>query len=330
MIVLIEDFKGLRRGIEAIDALMFATVIENQAFYSNSTTFTRHIYDLSKQSDILTEFRSRMHGTLIDAYPSGYRIHVRPEYAEQYHRSANLKFASALAIAQRRREGLYLKRALETLRLAMSDSPEMTQSLQHSLFAKAATLVVFTSDLKNDGDKQLVPRVNKLLKPCFAGRRRLDNASLHGPSWIRKAWIAVRWERNGFWHARGRGGSRARFTARKQRLVAPMMIALRMVYSLTIARLLEMGVISADNALISDVAAVAEWIASLGPHREQGLSVPVRPTNARDSKAMKTFSEQMMAWNSAAKAANDWGPFRLDASLNAGVRDFLRKRRSGG
>jgi hypothetical protein len=298
---------------------MFATVIENSVFYANSSTFRVDGYDLSRNVGDVTETRPRMHGRLLGSFNLESRFIVRPDHAEQYHAGANLEFASALLKAQERGGGRYITEALAALRLAMSDSPDVTQELQHSLFSKAATLVIWKRGLKNDNVTKLKHRVDSLLLPFFQGRR-ISGRPLRGPSWIRKAWIAVRLARNNFWHPKRRRG-RSKFS--QQNLVAPIMIALRVVYALILARLNEMRVLSKNSTLRSDVPAVAEWIASLGPNLENNLAVP-RIRSGSDEDRRRWAIEQV-AWNQAAEAANNWGRFRSEEKMQAGISETISR-----
>lgn len=301
LIVLVPDRAALDHAFHAVDCLMFATVIENGAWYANSATFRAAGYDLTTRAGSLTEIRPRMHGRLMDGFDVASHFFVRPAHAEDYHRNANLEFASALLRALSMPKGRYLVDALAALRLAMNDSPDVTQALQQSLFSKAATLVIWKRGLRRDSMSVLNPRVDALLAPFFRGRRRYGSkATLRGSSWVRKAWIAVRSERNNFWHPKHKK-NRVKFS--QQRLVTPIMIALRTVYALILARLGEIGTLRPDSDLRADVPAIAEWIASLGPALEQGLKLPTLSSN--DSDDRRQWALDSVAWNEAAREANN-------------------------
>jgi len=206
----------------------------------------------------------------------------------------------------------------------MSDSPDMSLELQHSLFAKAATLVIWKRGIRGDYDRYLKPRINALLEPFFQGRRaRGSKRPLRGSSWIRKAWLAVRGQRNNFWHPQRRGGRRYKFS--RQQLVLPMMIALRVVYALILARLAEMHVLREKSKLRLDIPAVAQWIGSLGPDLENGLVVPEYPADPNDDLARSRYVEVQMAWNAAARSANNWGRFRSEERMQAGITEAVRR-----
>ena len=323
LIVLVSTRVAVDHALRAVECLMFATIIENGVYYATSVTFRVEGYDLARETGGITEVRPRMHGRVISGLDVATRIVVRPEHAETYHSNADLEFAAALLNAVELPKGRYLVEALAALRLAMNDSPDVTQALQHSLFAKAATLAIWKRGLKKDTVTALRPRVDDLLGPFFQRRRRYGSkATLRGPAWIRKAWIAVRSERNNFWHPRHRK-NRAKFS--QQRLVTPMMIALRTVYALTLARLAEIGTLRSDSRLRADVPAIAEWIASLGPDLERGLAVP--ELRSDDPEERRRWALSSVDWNEAAREANNWGRFRAEERMQAGLSATLRELR---
>lgn len=321
LVALVADRAELDHAFHAVDCLMFATVIENGAWYANSMTFRAAGYDLTMGAGSLTEIRPRMHGRVMDGLDVESHFFVRPAHAEDYHRNANLEFASALLRALSMPKGRYLSDALAALRLAMNDSPDVTQALQQSLFSKAATLVIWKRGLRRDSMSVLRPRVEALLASFFRGRRRYGSKQrLRGSSWVRKAWIAVRSERNNFWHPR-RQKNRAKFS--QQQLVTPIMIALRTVYALILTRLAEIGTLRPDSELRADVPAIAEWIASLGPALERGLRLPTLLSSGPDDR--RQWALDSVAWNEAAREANNWWRFRAEERMQAGISKTLVK-----
>jgi len=130
----------------------------------------------------------------------------------------------------------------------------------------------------------------------------------------------VRSERINFWHPKHKK-NRVKFS--QQRLVTPIMIALRTVYALILARLGEIGTLRPDSDLRADVPAIAEWIASLGQELEQGLKLPTLSSN--DSDDRRQWALDSVAWNEAAREANNWWRFRAEERMQAGISKTLRK-----
>jgi hypothetical protein len=101
------------------------------------------------------------------------------------------------------------------------------------------------------------------------------------------------------------------------------MIALRTVYALILARLGEIGTLRLDSELRADVPAIAEWIASLGPGLERGLRLPTLLSDNPDDR--RQWALDSVAWNEAARNANDWWRFRAEERMQVGISKTLVK-----
>lgn len=313
--------RDINRVRIALDTLAFASVVENQRFnYANSAVFASFRLRLAgTATGFLTDTTIRLYGRALNTVEAARRIDMRPHQVPDDPRiGARPEFLRPLIQACRKRSGATLIRALENLRMATSDAPDLSESLKESLFALAAELI---ADIPPQSQKRgksrtvvINQRLHSLLDPLFqrggptSSRRRRGRKSA---TLIRVFW-AVRRKRNSFWHPAPDRRRGPRFS--RQLLVTPLVIAINMTYALTIARLVELGALPTESDLVADVYACTDWLAHLGPELQTGL---VYPDDVREDRS--AWAKAMVAWNAASERAANFGSFRTHERLVVGV-----------
>jgi hypothetical protein len=298
------DDIGKTRVSCALDVWAMATIIRNEsgAFNATSTLFQSFGQSLGGESGFVADVRTTLTGTSWNMFYGPDRVELRPHHAGHFHGDAEPDFMQALYMAAMLPEGEHIARALEAFRFATSQSPDLSPTVLHTMFAAAATEIIFTSG----PDKAAVlekKRINKLLKPILGvptnttDRLRPSEPPRHA---ITRAWYVLRNLRNNWWHPNVSLPATG-YRLQRQRLVSPMLISLRVVYALALARLAEMSLVAYDSELIADVIAIERWLGHLGPELEDGLP----PFGTSDIA-------NRMAWNERSRQASHLGNFLAD------------------
>lgn len=300
VILLTSEFDE-ERAYRAIDALMFATIVRNNSVaYASAAAFRCYTQRLTTgEAGFITAVSRRAHGSLSNAFYAGDRLELQPDNAGTFHRNAEPALLTALFTALTSPEGIYLIDAVDALRLASSDSPDMSSALEYSLYAKASSLAFYIRG-KDDFAVQVV-RLEKLLEP-FLGPKPTAVGS-DATYEIVRVWKAVRSARNSFWHPRLGNSGTYRFE--RQRLIAPHHIARHMVYAIVVARLIELGALASENVVAADVVGVESWLATIGPELEDGLVDPAGVEGRARAVAQ-------VDWNEASSAASNVGIVLID------------------
>ncbi len=319
-IILTSDNSGSIRLVQnVLNALTFASIVENQRFnYVNSAAFSSFRLRIAGGSTgFLTDSTVRLYGRTLNTVDVTQRIDMRPRQVPDSPRiGANGEFLSALVDGSLKRRGISLARALENLRMATSDSQDITDPLKESLFALAAELIAEIPPQQRGKKRTAVinQRLHALLDPLFSRSGPTSSRRRRGrkAATIISVFWAVRRKRNSFWHPEADRRRAPRFS--RQLLVTPLAIAINMTYAITIARLVELGALSKGSDMIADVYASTDWLAHLGPELQRNL---VHPDDVRDDR--KARAKAMVAWNEAAEQASNYGTFRAHERIVIGV-----------
>lgn len=315
-VILVENEKAaLRRAYTAIRAAMFSSIVENHRFsYANSSAFRTYAVSLSGRGYIADSIE-RMYGRVIGV--STNRMDLRPPHiSDDVRIHANPAFLSALVHACSSKNGKNIRRALDNLDTAMSDSPDVPQPLKESLFALATELIAEIPPQKRGvkRDKQIDQRLRDLLDPLFKRKAKTSTRRTRGrkSATLICVFRAIRRKRNSFWHPKPDRRRGPRFS--RQLLVAPLVIAVNMTYAIMIARLVELRAIPIDSDFVADVYACTDWLAHLGPELEKGLT---HPDDVASDPAAR--ARAMVAWNQASEHASSLGQFRSTERIRAGI-----------
>jgi hypothetical protein len=281
-----EDDELSQHANDAANVLMLSTIFENQSVHANGATFARIIRGLDEGGGV--EIIPRMHGRTLNLIGFKTHLQTRPRHTGDFHHLREPEMVNALWNAMTGSSASSYRVILETLRTATSESPDVSWDLAESLMAKAATLLVQEGSVP---DERLALSQNlKLLLAPFIDQSTNDEYGYH----IARVWQAVRDRRNGFWHPKLRASKDFPFA--QQTLIAPLVIALRMVQAVFVARLVNGGYAPADSSLVANVMAAERWFETLNPDLEispEGLSYFefVMARRERSEKAENAFWE---------------------------------------
>lgn len=177
--------------------------------YVNSAAFSSFRLRVAPGSTgFLTDSTTRLYGRTLNTVDPGRHIDMRPRQVPDSPRiAAGGEFLLALGEGSLKRRGASLARALENLRMATSDSQDITDPLKESLFALASELIAEIPAQKRGKNQQprtavINQRLHALLDPLFSRRGPTSSRRLRGrkaTTIIRVFW-AIRRNRNSFWH----------------------------------------------------------------------------------------------------------------------------------
>jgi len=262
-----ENDKDGRHARDAVDVLMLSTILENSIMHANGATFAHVMRWLGGERGFMVDITPRMHGSTRNLIGAEAYLEMKPPHVGPFHHARRLSMVDALWAAVNSPTGDDWHEVFDTLRTATSESPDVSMDLARSLMAKAATLLTHQLGMP-DKKGPLLARLRALLGRLIAESTG-DAYGFH----IARVWQAVRDHRNEFWHPEPWATDTFPFMG--QRLVAPMLLALRMVHAVLAARLIEDGFAPEDGELADDVNAIEQWIATLAADLEKGLE-PVR------------------------------------------------------
>lgn len=288
-----EDDERGRHVRDAVGVLMLSTIFENHILAANGTTFASAIRWLDGVPGFMVDYTPRLNGSTTNGIGADTYFEMKPPSVGAFHHLRRASMVDALWGAINGTFAVELREILDTLRTATSESPDVSMDLAESLMAKAATLLTHlpgTPDQKGPMLARLLTLLSRFT-PATTG----DEYGFH----IARVWQAVRDHRNDFWHPARRRG--ALFPFNQQTLVAPPVLALRMIHALVAARLIELGYAPTDGELAADVVAIDRWISTLGPHLETGVE---RVTDPESMMRRKERVEQVEAsfWESRSQA----------------------------
>jgi len=272
---------------------MLSTILENGLIHANGATFASVVRWLDGEPGFIVDLTPRMHGSTTNGIGADTYFEMKPPGTGSFHHSRRPAMVDALWAAFNGGFAVQLRNILDTLRTATSESPDVSMDLAESLMAKAATLLTHlpgTPDQKGP----MLTRLRALLTR-FTAESTGDEYGFH----IARVWQAVRGQRNQFWHPEHRSG--AIFPFNDQRLVTPLVLALRMVHALVAARLIELGYASNDSELAADIVAIERWISTLGPHLEADLE-PVTDAASMMKRKERTEEVEGSFWESRSNA----------------------------
>jgi hypothetical protein len=203
----------------------------------------------------------RMHGSLLNGGHVNNGIQVRPGWCGKYHAPCEplLRLLEHVLDSE---HGYALQGCLEALFLATKDAENLPESLEHSLYAKAAERLLHRREDICDRRK---PREIQRKRAQSLLRALLDFRLAQPPTFDRKpfdvrravildVWAAVRDERNAWWHPEARRNQRRAFE--DQEAVHRNLIAFRAIAALVIATLGDVvGIEHVDPKLSSFVLA---------------------------------------------------------------------------
>ncbi len=251
------DASEVDDAVAAVHSLMFATIAENRAtFRANGATFEYEPhFDLDRQ--LAVRVRQHMEGWTFNAFDPSSTLCVRPRHAGPFHHEADAAFLDALMAwhgAQPSHVGLLFC----ALRGATSDSPDLECTIALALYAKAIALAA-SSPGDDDNAPFLAPRLKALLAPLLGAEATGDGFGYN----IVRAWDCTRDARNAAVHINlQRKGTRFAFECSA---ASAELVAFRVVYAVTLARLVRDGFLREDAKLARDVAATEDWLAAIGP-----------------------------------------------------------------
>lgn len=290
---------GARHVRDAVDVLMLSTILENSIDPSNGATFAPVIRWLDGEYGFMVDSTPRIHGSTMNGIFAETYFEMRPPRTGRFHHLRRPSMVDALWAALATPFAAELRDVFDTLRTATSESADVSMDLAESLIAKATTLLVRLPGTP-DKKKLMLARVRALLA-AFVPDSTGDEYGFH----IARVWQAVRDHRNEFWHPEPLPVDIFPFMG--QRLVTPMLLAIRMIHALLAARLIELGCAPDDGELRADVIAIERWIATLVPSLEAGLA-PVM-----DAKTMLARKERVD------EAHDGFGKLRSRARLERAV-----------
>jgi hypothetical protein len=321
VVILDDSAQAWRKARTAIHAFAFGTIVESQRYFvSNGAAFQMYYLRLGGVGDgfVTIDTRMTLFGRTLDAIDPTNRIEMRPRHVPRdVSLQANLGFVAAVIGGAQMRKGRRLRRALESLQTAFSYAPEVTEDLQRSLCAHAIELIL------DRGTQDWKSRQIDLLKPLFLRRINGSDRRRKGRKWLRllRTCKAIREDRNSFWHPKPR---RSRDGVSCQLLVTPLHVAALVTYALLIARLVELGTLPIDSAVVTDVYAITDWLAYLSTRPDRGL---VHPADV-DRTDRRAWAEANIAWNDAAEEASHWQRFRSHEQLLDGVARTIARIRA--
>jgi hypothetical protein len=250
------DTSEIDGGIAAVHSLMFATIAENRApFRANGATFE---YEPHFQLDrpLAVRVRQHMEGWTFNTFDPSATLRVRPWYAGPSHHGADSAFMDAL-MAWRGAQSSHVGLLFGALRGATSDSPDLERTIALALYAKAVALAA-SSPGDDDNASALGPRLKALLAPLLGAETTGDVFGYN----IVRAWDCTRDARNAAVHINPQHKA-ARF-AFEHSAASTEFVAFRVVYAVTLARLVRDGFLREDAKLARDVAATEDWLAAIG------------------------------------------------------------------
>jgi hypothetical protein len=303
-----DDDDGVRHAQDAIDVLMLSTIFENNPMRANGATFATSQRYLDGEHGFMIDITPTMYGTRMNAIGAEMYLEMKPPRTGPFHHGRRPAMVNALVRALEGPFASELRRLFDTLRTATSESPDVPMDLAESLLAKAAMLVIHQPRLE-DRKSPMLARLQKLLGALIEPSTG-DEYGFH----IARVWQAVRDHRNDFWHPDRRGSNDFPFV--QQRLVSPMMLAMRMMHGLLSARLIELGCADSDGDLRADVIGAEDWIGTLNPSLEDGLDL------------LAAGPKRDLEMHLRAQAAEDnFGRLRSRERLKLGLARSLRKYR---
>lgn len=263
-VALLGDESFAARVEDATLVWMMATLFENDAYnYANSTVFDHYIQRIGGERGVVAQRFRRMHGSMLNGGLTRNFIQVRPGWCGKYH-DPNEPLLRILESAMQTEDASWLKGFLEALQFATKDAENVSESLEHSLYALAAERLMHRTG--DSGKRKAVQeaRALDLLRPFLDERLAEPPKFERVPfdvenSMIVEVWRSVRDDRNAFWHPDPRGSVLRDFE--QQTKVRRNLLAFRAVTALLIACLAEgRDHETIDPKLTSFVLAVEQWI----------------------------------------------------------------------
>lgn len=258
-----DDDEFAQHARDAVEVLMLATILENGISQANGATFYNVVRWLDGEADFIVDVTPKMRGRRLNGIGASTYFHMKPPHTGEFHHLRKQAMVDALWAAVNGTSADEFREIFDTFHTATSESPDVSPELAESLMAKAATLLTHRHGMP-DQKGPMLKRLRSLLT-AFVTESTTDEFGYH----IARVWQAVRDHRNDFWHPERRGGNIFPFS--DQTLVAPLVIALRMVHALIAARLIELNYASADGDLADDIVAIEHWIATLVSSLDDGL-----------------------------------------------------------
>jgi hypothetical protein len=266
-VALLESESLAARLEEAALVWMFATLFENDAYnYANSAVFEHYVQRIGGERGVVAQRYRRMHGSMLNGGLTRNFIQVRPGWCGEYH-DPNEALLRMLETAIDSGDADWLRGFLDALQFATKDAENVSESLEHSLYALAAERLMHR---KGDSGKRKdvqESRALELLRPFLDERLAEPPKFERVPfdvenSMIIEVWRSVRDERNAFWHPDPRGSALRDFE--QQTKVRRNLLAFRAVTALLIAGLAEgRDHEQIDRKLTSFVPAVEQWISEV-------------------------------------------------------------------
>lgn len=247
----------------------FATLFQNNPYiYANSTVFEHYFQRMGGEPGAVGQRYRRMHGSLLNGGHVNNAIQVRPGWCGKYHAPSE-PLLRLLEHVVESEHGYWLQGCLEALFVATKDAENVPESLEHSLYAKAAERLLHRrEDSRNPRRRDIQrERARSLLYAVLDCRLAQPPTFERVPFDVHKAvilevWAAVRDERNAWWHPEAR---RKRLRAfEEQEVVHRNLIAFRAIAALVIASLRDVvGAQSLDPKLASFVLATEHWLGEI-------------------------------------------------------------------
>jgi hypothetical protein len=243
---------------------MIATLFENDAFlYANSTVFDHYVQRIGGERGVVAQRYRRMHGSMLNGGLTRNFLQVRPGWCGKYH-DPNEALLRILETAIQSRDAYWLRGFLDALQIATKDAEDVSESLEHSLYALAAERLMHRKGDSGKRKQVQETRALDLLHPFLDERLAQPPKFERVPfdtenSMIVEVWRSVRDERNAFWHPDPRGSALRDFE--QQTKVRRNLLAFRAVTAMLIACLAEgRDLEELDPKLTSFVPAVEQWI----------------------------------------------------------------------
>lgn len=291
-VVVLEDVGAIEEVRATIDKITFAclSAMEAGGIYTNSAVFESRVLRLvSPATEFTVGENRRMTGRSHNLYSIRNRIETKPDWCGQFQRPDSDLLDGLLKIPSARAKAF--ESALAALRHATLDVGYVPADTERAFYALVVTNVLL--DIATaDTEKAHISTLRKLLNPKVPG----------GAGNILDVYRSMRLHRNAKWHPKPR--ARPDYLFERQSIVPLSLLYFRVVESVIIARLVDLGCVEKDAKLAAKITAINKWIGDINGLVGQDFEQP-------KTKAELTLQKER--FEAAASVSKHWSKAHMVA-----------------